>query len=465
MGDPTDWFLTPAERGNSATRIDDAHPGRAWSSGNDVEVLIDGREYFAALYRALRTTRAGDAVYFTDLEGNTDEILDGPGTALGDVFAGIAGRGVAVSGLVWRAHPGNLNEAANVDLATMVNEAGGEVLLDNRIRRGGSHHQKLVVLRRADRTVDDIAFLGGIDLANGRNDDGDHGGDPQRALLSESDYGPTPPWHDVQLQLRGPAVDDIATTFRERWDDPSPLDTPNPLRVWQRLRSQHPREPNPLTSEPRVTPGDGPLSVQVLRTYPARRVGYPFAPEGERSIARAYAKVFARAHRLIYLEDQFLWSFDAATAIAAALRRSPDLRVICVLPRYPDPGGPILGRGSDVGRARVQQELFDAGGERVAVYDVENTDGVPIYVHAKVCIVDDEWMSVGSDNLNRRSWTHDSEVSCAIVDTAGTPDGDTLARRTRLRLASEHLQLRDADTIVDPVPWFEAFRDAAAGLD
>ncbi len=39
-----------------------------------------------------------------------------------------------------------------------------------------------------------------------------------------------------------------------------------------------------------------------------------------------------------------------------------------------------------------------------------------MYVHAKVCVIDDAWASVGSDNFNRRSWTHDSELSCAVID-------------------------------------------------
>ena len=54
------------------------------------------------------------------------------------------------------------------------------------------------------------------------------------------------------------------------------------------------------------------------------------------------------------------------------------------------------------------------------MFDLENAAGRPIYVHAKVCVVDDEWMTIGSDNLNLRSWTHDSELSCAVVD----PDGE-----------------------------------------
>jgi phosphatidylserine/phosphatidylglycerophosphate/cardiolipin synthase-like enzyme len=93
-----------------------------------------------------------------------------------------------------------------------------------------------------------------------------------------------------------------------------------------------------------------------------------------------------------------------------------------------------LGEASRFGRWRVERALEHAGGDRVAIFDLENKEGTPIYVHAKVCVVDDTWMTVGSDNLNRRSWTHDSEICCAVMDTDGA-----LARDTRVRLAREHL--------------------------
>ena len=63
----------------------------------------------------------------------------------------------------------------------------------------------------------------------------------------------------------------------------------------------------------------GPHRVQVLRTYPAKRPAYPFAPEGERSVARAYLKALPRARRLVYLEDQYFWSERAAHTLADAL--------------------------------------------------------------------------------------------------------------------------------------------------
>jgi phosphatidylserine/phosphatidylglycerophosphate/cardiolipin synthase-like enzyme len=47
-------------------------------------------------------------------------------------------------------------------------------------------------------------------------------------------------------------------------------------------------------------------------------------------------------------------------------------------------------------------------------------------------VIDDQWASVGSENFNRGSWTHDSELSAAICDPG-------YARALRLNLAAEHL--------------------------
>jgi phosphatidylserine/phosphatidylglycerophosphate/cardiolipin synthase-like enzyme len=121
------------------------------------------------------------------------------------------------------------------------------------------------------------------------------------------------------------------------------------------------------------------------------------------------------------------------------------------------------------------REVMRAGHDRVAVYDLDGEFGWPIYVHAKVCVVDDVWLTVGSDNLNRRSWTNDSEVSCAVIDETrdareprdpgGFGDGARhLARETRLRLWHEHSGI-DAGELVDPIAGFDALAQAAAALD
>jgi hypothetical protein len=160
--------------------------------------------------------------------------------------------------------------------------------------------------------------------------------------------------------------------------------------------------------------------VQVLRTYPARRRASPFAPDGERSIARAYLKALARARALVYVEDQYLWGRLVAEALATALRAAPELCMIIVVPRRPDRDGRISGRAARAAQWRAIEHLRRAGGPRVAVYDLENEQGTPIYVHAKAVVIDDVWAMVGSANLNRRSWTHDSEVAAPSWTSAPT---------------------------------------------
>ena len=430
-----EWFLTPAERGNPATRLDSRHPdGLAWSAGNDVRPLIHGATYFAELMVRVRAMEAGDLLLFTDWRGDPDERLDGPGTAVASVFGAAAAREVLVRGLLWRSHLDRFqfSEQENRSLGDDIEAAGGCCLLDMRVRPGGSHHMKIVVLRHPGRPERDVAFVGGIDLCHSRRDDAAHTGDPQRQPMAAV-YSSRPPWHDLQALIRGPAVGDVETIFRERWEDPAPL-TRNPLHRLRDLATGEDRRPERLPPQLPDPQPCGTHAVQLLRTYPYRRFGYSFAPDGERSIARAYLKVLPRARSLVYLEDQYLWSTQVVSVLADALRANPGLRLIAVIPRFPDQDGKISTPPNLVARADALALLQAAGGGRVAVYGLENSAGTPVYVHAKVCIVDDTWAIIGSDNFNRRSWTHDSEASCAIIDQSGS-----FASRLRQALGAEHL--------------------------
>jgi phosphatidylserine/phosphatidylglycerophosphate/cardiolipin synthase-like enzyme len=421
----SEWFLPAAER--------------PWTEGNLVVPRVHGADYFARLVEVIGSTGSGDRIFLTDWRGDTDERMTSDGPTVGDLLSAAGRRGVEVRALLWRSHPGRLNSEENDHLGARINETGGEALLDERVRRGGSHHQKLVVVRRQGRPELDVAFLGGIDLCHGRRDDADHAGDPQAPPLDER-YGPTPPWHDAMAEIRGPAVAHVLDTFAERWDDPTPLDHRNPYRAVLHRLARMPRHPEPLPERWEPPPEAGPHRVQILRTYPAKRPAYPFAPDGERSIARAYSRAFARARRLIYVEDQYFWSDVVAATLAEALRREPGLHVIAVVPRFPEEDGRISGPPMFYGQRLAWEELRAAGGDRFAMFDLENAAGTPIYVHAKVCVVDDQWMTIGSDNLNRRSWTHDSELTCAVVD----PDGQ-LPRSLRSSLWAEHLGLSPDD--------------------
>jgi phosphatidylserine/phosphatidylglycerophosphate/cardiolipin synthase-like enzyme len=443
-----DWFLTEQERGNPTTRVG------AWCDGNHAEALVHGEAYFDRLVDEVEALKEGDHLFFTGWRGDRDEHMRPDGPTLEELFGQAAARGVIVKGLVWRPYLDRLHlpRKENRRFKKAIEAAGGEVVLDERVRVGGSHHQKLVVLRHPDRPDFDVAFAGGIDLSHSRRDGAHHRGDPQKVLMPPA-YGKRPPWHDVQLEVHGPAVGVLDTTFRERWEDRRPAGWQAPLS-WLRHRftgaETAEQTAGRLPAQPPEPPPCGTHSIQVLRTYPAKRPPYDFAPDGERSIARGYTKVIRRARRLIYIEDQYLWSTEIARLLAEALRNNPDLHLVAVVPRHPDLHGEVVLPPNIVGRLMAIDMCRQAGGERVHVFDVETNNGVPIYVHAKICVVDDVWASVGSDNFNRRSWTHDTELCCAVLDSTrdrraptdpvGLGDGARrFARDLRLRLWREHL--------------------------
>ena len=444
----SDWLLTKTDRANPQTVLDDGHPqDEAWSHGNHVRPLIHGASYFAELAAGIEAAGPSDLIYFTDWRGDPDQRLrDDPGSVAKDLLAAADRRGVDVRGLIWRSHLDKLSFSAEQNrlLGLELQAAGAEALLDMRVRTGGSHHQKVVIIRYRDRPQDDVAFVGGIDLGHSRRDDARHAGDRQAQSMAP-EYGPHPPWHDVQVAITGPAVHDVETVFRERWLDPTPL-SQNPVFWLHDKLTRTDLRPDPLPEQaaaPHPVAG-GTHVVQLLRTYPNLRHGrdYPFARGGERSVARGYTKALRRSRQLVYIEDQYLWSPDVAAAFVDALRASPELRVVAVLPRVPDQAHPLSRVPQQLGRADALAMLKEAGGDRVAAYSIENHLSRPVYVHAKVCVMDDVWATVGSDNFNRRSWTHDSELSAVVIDTAERDREDlscSYARRLRLTLAAEHL--------------------------
>ena len=476
-----EWLLTKSERGNAQTRLDDRHPGdAAWSEGNLVRVLVHGSTYFAELHERIEATQPGDLVLFTDWMGDADEQLLGePGSEVVEVLGRADERGVDVRGLIWRSHMEKLNFSAeeNRFLGRQLQRRGAEVLLDMRVRTGGSHHQKLVVIRYRGHPERDIAYVGGIDLCHSRRDDAEHRGDPQ-AFEMAPEYGDTPPWHDAMAAITGPAVYDVETVFRERWEDPTRL-TRHPV-YWTQdklLRMDMSPDPLPEQSPPPPSPEGATHVVQLLRTYPNLRRGrdYPFARGGERSVARGYSKAVTRARKLIYIEDQYLWGQHVGDVFTEALHEHDDLHVIAVVPLFTDQDGFMARTPQVLGRARAMRQMTDAAPDRVAVYGIENHQGTPVYVHAKVCLIDDVWATVGSDNFNRRSWTHDSELSAVVVDPSAA-DHSPYARGLRLTLAAEHLdrEVDDGDPesllevmadCVDAPGMFAAYEETARALD
>jgi phosphatidylserine/phosphatidylglycerophosphate/cardiolipin synthase-like enzyme len=176
-------------------------------------------------------------------------------------------------------------------------------------------------------------------------------------------------------------------------------------------------------------PAAGELELQLLRTVPEHV--YDALPKGEFSILQAYTGALRAARRLIYLENQFLWSPEIVEILRRHLCEPPSdaFRLVVVLPAHPTTGGDDtsgqLGvlRGADVDR-RLLACTIVAHGER---------GSQPVYVHAKIGIIDDRWLTIGSANLNEHSLFNDTEVNVACDDAA-------LATSIRHRLWAEHLE-------------------------
>jgi len=166
-----------------------------------------------------------------------------------------------------------------------------------------------------------------------------------------------------------------------------------------------------------------------VRTIPERI--YKAIPQGEFSILASYAGALRSAERLVYLENQFLWSAEIVDILKEKLRNPPSdrFRLLLVLPAKPNSGA-----DDTTGQLGLLADADDGAGRMLACtrYAVGGEAIDRVYVHAKVGIVDDRWLTVGSANLNEHSLFNDTEMNVVSHDPA-------LARQTRLRLWAEHL--------------------------
>jgi phosphatidylserine/phosphatidylglycerophosphate/cardiolipin synthase-like enzyme len=152
-----DWFLTSEERGNPLTAIDSHYPGgTAWTEGNHVNFLVDGISYFTRLAESISNLERDDQIRLADWRGDADEVVSSNGESIAALLANSCRRGVDVRGLLWRSHSdlSGFNSQQNRRLADDVNEAGGEVLLDERERGSRSHGARDGFALRGRRVLD-----------------------------------------------------------------------------------------------------------------------------------------------------------------------------------------------------------------------------------------------------------------------------------------------------------------------
>lgn len=292
------------------------------------------------------------------------------------------------------------------------------VKLDHMHPPGASHHQKIVV-------IDDcLAFCGGIDMTRDRWDTRDHvDDDPRRVEPSGTPYGP---WHDATTALEGPVARALGELCRNRWR----MAGGGAIEAPEAAESCWPEGlPVAFTD----------AQVAIARSYPALDDRKPV-----REIEQLYIDMIERAERWIYIENQYFASRRIAEAIARRLDEPDGPEIVIVSPLGAD--GWLEAKAMDTARARVVQALQRRRHpERLRLYHPVTAGGAPIYVHAKIMIVDDRVLRVGSSNLNNRSMRLDTECDMAIdaADAAGPDDAATIAG-IRHDLIAEHLGVTPA---------------------
>ena len=384
-----DHALTPPDKGIWASGDPPPREGCA------LEVLVDGAAAFPRIAEAIANAR--DHVHVTGWHiAPYFELIRGErGRAVGELLAEAAER-VDVRVLVWAGAPVPAFHPTRKEVRDAVEELTRGTRIrceaDPREHPFHCHHEKTVVLDG------EVAFVGGIDMTDYAGDRFDVSDHPARRRLG---------WHDVGTRLRGPAVKDVHDHFELRW------------RELTGERLQRPESPPPA----------GEHTVQVVRTVAENM--YEALPTGDFRVLESYLRAIRSAERFVYLENQFLWAPEIVSLLADKLRAppTPDFRLVAVLPARANNG-----QDDTLGQLGVLAAADDGAGRLLAatIRSLSGHRDDRLYVHAKVGIVDDRWLTIGSANLNAHSLFNDTEMNVVT-------DAPDLARDTRLRLWSEHL--------------------------
>jgi len=278
---------------------------------------------------------------------------------------------------------------------------------------GCSHHQKIVVL-------DDVmAACGGIDMTTDRWDTSEHlPKDPRRRRPGGRLYDP---WHDVTMVMEGDVAVALGELGRERWQ----------LAGGEKME---PCKPQPASPWPEDLDADfRNVEIGIARTS-ARYEDTPQICE----IEQLFIEQIRRARHFIYAETQYFASRAIAEVICERLCEPDPPEFVIVNPLTAD--GWLEQIAMDSARVELVETLQEADRQgRFHIYHPVASDGTPIYVHAKLMIVDDEILRVGSANMNNRSMGLDSECD-VFIDAARPANGHVVPtiRRLRLRLLAEH---------------------------
>ncbi|KAJ6920957.1 phospholipase D delta-like [Populus alba x Populus x berolinensis] len=409
-----------------------------------------------------------------------------------------------------------------------------------------THHQKCVIVdaQASGNNRKITAFIGGLDLCDGRYDTPEHRLFQDLDTVFQDDYhnptfpagtmGPRQPWHDLHCKIEGPAAYDVLTNFEQRWRKASKWSefgrsfkrsTPwrdDSLIKLERISWINGPSPSVLSDDPKlwVSKEDDPENwhVQVFRSIDSGSLkGFPkdvYRAEKQnlvcaknmvidKSIQTAYVQAIRLAQHFIYIENQyflgssFAWSeyknagaenlipMELALKIASKIRAKERFAVYVVIPMWPE-GAPTSASVQEIlfWQGLTMQMMYEVIAKELKSMNLENShpqdylnfyclgnrEQVPdsdksgdqtvsmsqkferfmVYVHAKGMIVDDEYIILGSANINERSMagSRDTEIAMGAYQPHHTwsnkkrhPLGQVYGYR--MSLWAEHLGLVD----------------------
>jgi phosphatidylserine/phosphatidylglycerophosphate/cardiolipin synthase-like enzyme len=401
----------------------------AWrrASATQATLVVDAADYFAAARLGMLQAKRRIMLIGWDFDARiqlagADERLPGEPRTLGEFVLWLVERNPQLEVFLLRWNIGALRTLVRgTTLFTLMRWMAHRRIhtrLDAASMPGAAHHHKIIVID------DRLAFCGGIDMTSNRWDTPDHlDDDPRRTMPNGTPYGP---WHDSSMALQGPAAAALGALARGRWREagghaigPVAADGPAP---WPETLAPHFRD----------------VSVSISRSCPATACDGAIV-----EVEEAFLAAIGSARRTIFAESQYFASRRIAEAMAERLAEPDGPEIVLVLPVRSN--GWLEPIAMDTARARLVEHMRHADRHgRLRLYHPVTAAGQPIYVHAKVLIVDDRLLHVGSSNMNNRSLRLDTE--CDVTIDAAAPGNEAAAgaiagsvAALRDRLLGEHL--------------------------
>lgn len=464
--DAATWFLSAKEIKLSRGGYD-RDSMTVYSTDNDVRMHTTGNETYVDVLKDIEAAGQNDFIYLSGWGIEDVELIPGNNeTSLKHVLKQAAMRGVSAMFLVWdnpayRSATKNMERFVNKDLKALAHANGAKAhfIRDGRIQILGSHHQKTIVIKQGHQLV---GYVGGVDIMTDRWDSFEH--DQQQFRQDSNVKDMFDGWLDGHLRVVGTAARDVLQNFLDRWNDPQPLGMVERIATDSNLRSttkqivsmkkamkkpwndmekvvfpdkdsesfdssgsmdltsyeggrMFPQLPKLANFTKIASPPHGQQSVQIVRTFPCGTNKFNnFAPAGEMTLFDSRVKAIRAAKNYIFVQDQyFVFIEELMPELRAAMSR---IKYLVLMVQK------VLGSSKPTGYRKYQYEmiqpLLDEFPDKIILYNT----GKEIYIHSKIVIVDDVYVSIGSGNWNMRSMTSDSELTANVVggDKLQSPD-------------------------------------------